>query len=246
LILNSTNEGVALKTNILLLISALFLFVGCAKTNSDNVKTSGIYATYRVVGNNQNSATCTVQFQVGGATGTFLNLSSGDTVTCDGQSMVRSEIAGIITYSASVAYQAGKAYNVDFSRPNEGTYTSTVVLPSEINGISVAQNSSFQKGTAITPTWTASGNFLESMLVELNYCTTANSNCYRYQKNDTAPEAGSGIGFSSNETQVTPNVAGTWNGSLTFRRYLNGSMDASLSGSIQAEQKRTIDILLND
>lgn len=235
-----------MKTNTLLLISALFLLVGCAKTNSENIKTAGIYATYRIEGNNQNSATCTVQFQVGGATGTFLNLTSGDSVTCDGQSMNRSEIAGIITYSASVAYLVGKTYNVNFSRPDEGAYISSVVMPSEINGISVAPNTSFQKASAITPTWSASGNASESMWVELNFCTSTNSNCYRYQKNDTAPEAGSGIGFSSSETQVTPNVAGTWNGSLTFRRYLNGSMDASISGSIQAEQKTSVSILLND
>lgn len=225
-------------------ITAVLLIYSCAKTDSSNIKTDGFYVTYRVVGNNQNSAVCTASFQVGGVTGTYIDLNAGDTVTCDGQSMSRSEFAGIVTYSANVAYQVGKTYNIVLSRAGEGDYTSSVVMPQQIVGYSPSGSTSYQKGSAINVSWTASSNAFDNMKVSLNYNTGTSS--YSFYEDDTAPETGSGYGFSSLETQVNPPVAGNWSGSIKFSRFLEGSMDVALEGSVRAGQEVSVNITLTD
>lgn len=243
-IINYVLEVVVKILKLIALLTSLAAAAGCAKTASENVKTSGFYVTYKVTGNNQNSAVCTASFQVGGALGTYLELSSGDNITCDGQQMSRSEYAGIVTYSTNVSYQVGKTYSLVLSRAGEGDYTSSVVLPTEIFGASPANNSSFQKGSAISVSWIASSNASEGMKIYLNY--SSGSASYTYVKQDSAPEIGVGYGFGSNETQVNPPVFGTWSGAITFGRYLEGSMDAALAGSIKAVQESQISINLTD
>lgn len=228
----------------MLFICLLLIGVGCAKTESSNIKTSGFYASYRITGNNQNAAVCSVTYQVGGITGTYIDLEAGDIVTCDGQSMNRTELAGIITYSTNVAYQVGKTYNVVLTRAGEGSYTSSVVLPEEIIGYAPTNLSNFQKGSAINTTWNASSNIMHNMQVTLSYNTGNRS--YSFYKYDSAPEAGSGLGFSTTETQVNPPVAGNWTSTIKFQRYLLGSMDASLEGSIRGEQEVSSNITLTD
>lgn len=94
-----------LIVNFLFFGSLTILATSCAKTESENVSTKGIYASFGLLGNNVNSVNCSVQLQVGGPTGTFLDLSSGDSITCNGSNtMLRSELAGIITYSATLPY----------------------------------------------------------------------------------------------------------------------------------------------
>lgn len=224
-----------------------FLFLislGCAKTDSDNVKTSGFYVTYKITGNNQNSATCNSSFQVGGVTGTYLDLSTGDSITCDGQAMSRSDFAGIVTYSANVAYQAGKTYNFVLTRANEGTYTSSAVLPSTIGGYSPSGNPSIQKGSPINLLWTASNDAFDTMDIVLRY--SAGSSSYSFYRSDTFPEVGAGLGFGSSETQVSPAVAGNWLGSITFSRRRTGNMDVLLSGTVEAAQEFKVDLTLTD
>lgn len=227
-----------------LMLFALLFSVGCSKTASDNVKTSGFYATYRITGNNQNSATCTATFQVGGPTGTYLDLSSTDSITCDGQSMNRSEFAGIVTYSANVSYVVGKTYNIVLSRAGEGDYISSAVLPEAIIGYSPSGTPSYQKANAINISWTPSNSNEDNMYVYLNY--TAGGSSYSYSENDTAPESGVGMGFGATETQVSPPVAGTWNATLKFQRYCNGIMSSGLDGDMRAEQQVTVNVTLTD
>ena len=222
----------------------LLIIQGCAKTNSDNVKTSGFYATYKITANNQNSATCTSTFQVGGLTGTYLDLSAGDSITCDGQAMSRSDFAGIVTYSAIVAYQVGKTYNFVLMRVGEGSYTSSAVLPAVISGNSPSGNPSIHKGSPINLLWTVSNNVFDSMDITLSYSTGTSS--YSYYKSDSFPELGSGLGFGSSETQVSPAVAGNWLGSITFKRRQSGTMDVLLSGTVEAVQELKVDLTLID
>lgn len=226
------------------MLFVLLFSVGCSKTASDNVKTSGFYATYRITGNNQNSATCTATFQVGGPTGTYLDLSSTDSITCDGQSMNRSEFAGIVSYSANVTYVVGKTYDIVLSRAGEGDYISSAVLPEAISGYSPSGAPSYQKGSPINISWTPSSSNSDNIYVYLNY--TANGSSYSYSENDTAPESGVGTGFSTTETQVSPPVTGTWNATLKFQRYRDGIMSSELDGNMLAEQQITVSVTLTD
>lgn len=229
---------------ILTLLSLVgLLLVSCSKTESDNVKTSGFYVTYSVQGNNQNSVSCTATFQVGGSTGTYLDLSSGDTITCNGNSMSRSEFLGMITYTATVPYSVGGTYTLVLSRTGESAYSSSVVLPEAIAGMNPSSATSYTKGTGLSAAWTPSSNAADGMNVYLRY--TAAGTGYYYSQNDTSPENGV-VGFSSAETQLQPPVAGTWSGSIEYSRTRAGTMATELSGTITAYQEVTVSISLVD
>lgn len=234
-----------MKTLNYALIIATMLTMSCSKTPSDNVKTAGFYVTYNVTGNNQNAVTCTARLQVGGSTGTYLDLNAGDSITCDGQTMARSEFAGIITYSANAPYVPGKTYEIVLSRSGEGSYSSTAVLPDAIAGYSPNGTPSFQKGSTINPTWTASNNGSDYLYVGLSY-STALSGSHFISKTDSAPENGNGVSFGPTETQLTPPEAGTWNGTIRFTRAREGTLSGSLAGSIRASQEVTVNISLID
>lgn len=223
---------------------AAFLAGGCSKVPSDNVKTAGIYASYSIKGNNQNSVVCTVQFQAGGSTGTFLDLSSGDSATCNGQSMSRNEFAGIITYSATLSYAVGVVYTVVFSRANEGSYTSTVTLPEAIEGMSPGHGTTIQKGSALTASWVPSTNLNDKLNATLDIRLNS-SRSITHAVVDSSPENGS-LGFSGDQTQVTPPEVGNWAGVLTLKRYRMGAMAEGLKGMIQASQQSTVNLTLVD
>lgn len=223
----------------------VMLAVGCAKTDSDNVKTSGFYVTYSVTGNNVGTAVCTARLQVGGSTGTYLVLSGADSITCDGQTMARSEFAGIVTYSVNVTYTVGKTYTVVLNRSGEGSYSSSVDLPPTIVGYTPSTTNSFQKGTTLNPTWTPSSNGSDTMYVDLSYNYGTASRTIMHA--DTAPENGGGVAFGPTETQVTPAGApGTWTGTLRYTRTRSGLLSSSLSGTISASQEVSVAVNLTD
>lgn len=226
----------------LLFVLAVFA-MGCAKTLSDNIKTDGFYASYKISGNNAGTAVCTASLQVGGVTGTYIDLVNGDVVTCDGQSMSRSEFAGIITYTASVPYVVGKTYNVVLTRAGEGSYTASVVLPEQIANFSPSGNPSFQKGSIINASWNTSSSGSDTMSIYLSY--SAGGNSYSYSKFDSAPENGL-LTFPGAETQVFPAAPGNWPATLRFYRSQTGQMDSALDGSITAEQVQQVNITLTD
>lgn len=221
-----------------------FMMMACSKTDSDDVKTSGFYATLSVDGNNSNQVTCRATFQVGGATGTYLDLSSGDTVTCNGQSMSRSEFLGMITYTATATYQVGATYSIVLTRAGESPYTATAVLPEAITVTSPTEGQSVTKGTAPTATWTSAVDAGAEMAVTLSY-TVNSENSPSFTQTDTAPEQGT-LGWSTTQTQVSPPQAGSWSGKFRFVRSKVGSMPAGLDGSVRATQSIERNISLVD
>lgn len=226
-----------------IVLGLLPMAAACSKTNSSNVKTSGIYVTYTIEGNNQNSAVCRAQFQVGGSTGTFLDLDNGDTVTCQGQSMSRSEFAGIVTYYAAVTYNPGGTYVVNFSRTGEPLYTASVAMPLPIAGMSPASFRTYQKNQAFTISWTPSLSGADSLTAWLSFDTSNSS--YSSTKSGGQPEIGT-VGFAAQDTVASPPTAGTYDGKIEYDRSRGGVIPSPLSGSIRAHQIFTVPIQLVD
>ena len=67
-----------MKIKMIGLSIALLLFHGCSATDSDNIKTKGIYANYQLKLLNNNRTFITTALQSGGSTGTYLDLTSDD------------------------------------------------------------------------------------------------------------------------------------------------------------------------
>jgi hypothetical protein len=108
------------------------VLASCAKVDSREVKSGGVYATFAVNGDSAGAAECEAVFQVGDLTGTYMSLEGGDEVTCDGKAMTRSELLGMISYSVRVPYEVGRSYTVELKRPGEEPYRSVVTLPEPV------------------------------------------------------------------------------------------------------------------
>lgn len=218
----------------------------CSKAPSTDVKTGSIVATYEVNADTATQATCTAKFQVGGSTGTFLDLGGGDSVTCNGYPMSRSEIFNIITYSATVPTPPGGLYKIVFQRPSE-SYDATTTVPEQIFNASPAAGTSFQKGTSIPVSWQTAADPSVTMTAILTYDYAAGPETRHasYYREDTAPENGL-LSFAGSDTQVSPPVPGAWAAHLTLERIRYGNMPTGLGGSINGSRRLVIPITLRD
>jgi hypothetical protein len=229
--------------SILLICLLSVIATACAKTTSENVKTGGFFASYSVKGNNTSSVECVVRFQVGGGTGTSLELSGSDRVTCDGQSMTKEEALGIVTYRVVLPYRQGHDYQVVLSRAGEPAYLASATLPEPILNMNPAAPVVLQKGTSLQVSWTPSLNPSDEMNVMLNF-SAGKSSHYR-QRSDNAPENGNVV-FDGQATRTESMESGSWHGSVQITRRRSGQMPSGLGGSISAEQTRTFGVTLND
>lgn len=237
-----------MKKNLLssLLCMAVFT-VSCAKTDSDNIKTSGFYADYQVrtQASNSSIAVCSASFRVE-AGGTFIDLSSGDFVTCNGQSMSRSEVLGMVTYTANVAATVGGTYALVLTRAGESPYTANVTLPSAVVPTSPANGTSSSKGSALNFSWTPSANSSDAMLVSTVKVTGGDTKCPETSYfDDTAPENGVGS-FSASQMSLGVNgTAGACAMKVVWERRRTGVMPTGLNGVINAIQEANVSITLN-
>ncbi len=104
------------------------LIAGCSTTSSDNVKTSGFYVTYSVTQEGTAKPTAVANLQVGGATGTYIDLSESDSVSVDGTKLERQKtIINSIYYSASV--EEKPTYTFVLARAEESSTTKVVSHP---------------------------------------------------------------------------------------------------------------------
>lgn len=229
---------------ILIYIVISMSLAACSKTGSSNVKTKGISVSYTVEGNNQNSAICRAQFQVGGSTGTYLELEDGDSVTCQGLPMSKSEFAGIITYTTAVNYSPNGTYTVTFKRSDEPAYIATVTLPPPVTGMNPSAFTSYQKAQPLAVSWTPSSYGGDEMWVQLSYSTINNGSHHIWERGGQ-PELGS-AGFTAYDTTTNPPEAGTFSGSIKFQRERSGTIPSPLSGSIRGIQSVSVPIELRD
>lgn len=237
-----------MRKNILLnMILITGLGVGCAKTDSSNIKTSGFYADYTVKtsATNPSVATCSASFRVE-AGGTYIDLSSGDTVTCNGQSMSRSELFGIVTYTATLAATVGSTYTVVLTRSGEAPYSASVTLPEAVSPTSPASGASGTKGNVLSFSWATSSSSIDTMTVSSSSVTSGDTKCpVAAYFQDSAPENGVGSFSASEMSLPATGSAGACSMNITWQRRRAGSMPSGLKGDITGVQEATRAITLN-
>lgn len=237
-----------MKKNLLsslVLVSAFA--INCAKTDSDNIKTSGFYANLQVKSSasNPSVAVCSASFQVESG-GTFIDLSSGDVVTCNGQSMARSELLGIVSYTANLTATVGGTYTIVLTRSGESPYSASVTLPEAVVATSPANNYSGTKGTSLSFSWTSSSNSSDSMFVMASSVTSGDNKCPTTAMfTDSAPENGAGSFSASEMSLPATGVAGACAMTMTWQRTRLGSMPSGLKGTISGIQEVSRSITLN-
>jgi hypothetical protein len=224
------------------LACALFLS-GCGTDESANIRTPGLHVTFSLEGDATDTVRCQAVFQVGGGTGTYLSLSSGDSVTCNGAPMAEdSNFIGQITYQTLLPANPGADYQFDFTRSGEGTYKANVVLPTPVVVAQPALNQQIVKGTLLTAAWNPEPARNDDINLTLSWeaGSTSTTTFRSAKRNDTTTL------FSGDQTSSTPNIPGPWQGEVTFEVEHGGAMPAGLSGRIHAYQRASVPILLVD
>ncbi|MGZ3657910.1 MAG: hypothetical protein ACXVCS_20305, partial [Bdellovibrionota bacterium] len=212
-----------MRTNFFLkILPFLALLPACAKVDSTQVKSGGIYSTYSVTADPSGAANCEAVFQVGSPTGTYLSLQGADTVTCDGQPMTKSEVLGIITYSAKVSYDLNKTYTLIFHRDNEPDYKSDMSLPEPITLISPATGDRLSGANGVELKWALGNSIAYDMNVDLSGPTESTIFASEY------PDKGSKL--LPADSLKLPNGSTAENFTATVTRSRAGSFPQGLAG----------------
>jgi hypothetical protein len=242
-------KGMCMKKYLLAAgVMAALIGIGCAKTESENIKTSGFYANYNI---NVSSATpttlsCEAYFTVE-ANGTYIDLSDSDTVTCNGQAMSKSVIGNIVTYSTNLTATVGGTYTIVLTRSGESPYSATVTLPEAVAGTTPADGSNTHaKGSQLNYTWTPSSNSADTMYMSTSRTTNGDLKCPDAAlQTESSPEDGAGSFSASQMALPTGGTAGACSMGLTWRRTRTGTMPSGLNGYFRANQTKSITIIVN-
>lgn len=227
----------------------ILLTIGCAKTSSDNIKTSGFFAHYsvEVSSTNPTQATCSASYTVEDGSTTYIELSANDTVKCNGNSMSKSVLGSIVTYSSTISGVApGTSFEVVLTRSGETPYSATVTLPEAVAGTSPANASSGTKGAIYNFSWSSSSNSNDSMYVTTSRTVSGDSTCPNAATFlDSAPENGTGSFSAADMALPTGGVAGACGMKLQWQRMRSGTVGSGLNGRIRAYQTHAVSITLN-
>lgn len=247
--LRAIRESSMNRAFFMLAVSAAALVAACNKVDSDNVKTEGLYASYAVEGNNQNSATCRATFRVAGPEGAVVDLKRQDKVSCNGLEMLRTvSREGVVSYQADVAFNPGGQYKITLKRPAENLYESIVELPPTIARMNPGEAFAVPKGSALSPSWQPSASGLDEMTVEISFRYSDGLNekaAGPSAQVDPSPERGV-VAFGAGDTSLRPQPAGVWNGSLIYRRSRHGMVAAGLNGLMTGSQTAVVPMQLTD
>ncbi len=228
----------------------LWFLMGCSKTRSTAIATSEIYATYSVAGNSADQLTCSAVFQVGGGTGTYIEMDGEDTAICsNGTTEVTlnktTDFLGIVEYSTtSLAYDAAKTYTLTFKRKAGETHAANATLPPAVVINSPAAASEQTKGAILNFTFTAATS--SAIDATLSWSTSGKNGSTGHALTE------SGIGaFSATETKTLDSkgatVSGNISGTIKIERSLTGTFPSTLKGGIiRGRQQATRAITLVD
>ncbi len=144
------------KLCVVLLTVGLASASGCTVTESENVKTSGMWAHFVIDHHPDDLVVAWAALRVGGQLGTIIDLTGGDSMECNGTHMT--EYVEVLTNMhwsrAEISPDTDGIYDFTFIRPDEEVIT-TVVTPSLPVIIETDPPVTVGAGDMITVTWDA-------------------------------------------------------------------------------------------
>ncbi|CAN5696501.1 hypothetical protein BH11MYX3_BH11MYX3_23540 [soil metagenome] len=141
---------------------SLVALVGCSKTDSEDLKTSGIYASITARAEGAGQTRVTAELLIGNPINlNFVELSADDELIArhagQSQTMTESQLLNIVSYSATFPTEAsGESFEVGFERgPDDvSAPSSTASLPAPFTLAAPPATSS--RAAALTLTWSPS------------------------------------------------------------------------------------------
>jgi hypothetical protein len=127
--------------------------VGCTKTSSEGLDTSALWAELAVL-QNPNGINARAEFRVSDG-GTYVELQSGDQISCNGMTLRTFKLSNAVWYNESVpAAPAGQSYTFELTRNNgKEKSTATVQAPRALAISAPAASSMAKIGQPIELTW---------------------------------------------------------------------------------------------
>ena len=143
------------RIGLLLCLAAVWpVLGGCQSTNSENVKTPGMAATFRTTDDIIGTVAAHAELKIGS---TYIDLSGGDALYCDNVKLGKSEgLLSEIDYDATVARLApGQSYVFEFRRPSTSeSHLSYAIAPDPVV-IAAPSNGAIVRSTApLSVAWT--------------------------------------------------------------------------------------------
>ena len=238
----------------LVICAAIISLIGCAKTESDNVRVKGIHASIGVVAEGNGNTTVNTTLKVGsGLGGTTLELSSSDTLLAyaNGVTRVMRDNSSFLGASYTTTFpfdDEGTEFRVEFNR-SEGTSApnSVVTLPAPFS-ITSTPGITYAKNAIVSVTWEPAYT-TDDMLVDY-WITCPGSNGNSYLATYTVGAVDNGqrdITVSEILSKASPGIRDSSRGCTleikVIRRRL-GELDPHYGegGSISAAQKRKISV----
>ncbi|SRR6266542_1483758 len=134
------------------------LLAGCTKTSSEGVATSAVWAEFSIL---QNPTTIDARAEFRATEGgTYVELASGDRISCNGVALGKVQLGNAIWYSESVAgVFAGGSYTFELTRAANNETSTAAVAPPLALGITTPSAMSLTRlGQPLTVTWSPATN----------------------------------------------------------------------------------------
>jgi hypothetical protein len=218
----------------LTLIFISLLFISCAKTESENVQTSGIHSQFEVVKDADGDIECKATFQVGdGLGGTYLDLTGDDEVFCNGVRLRRNNIFGVVEYRAHVQRKDNNLYHFKFKRQGE-SYESIAELPGDVQFISPAPYERLRKDQPVDVQWYRNFDNEAAITVQhyqvLSYDSKQQKKSSSYTKYQR-PE----VGYITFDNVLDFEGTGQVDGRVTITRTRKGRQAPGLNGTTRGK-----------
>lgn len=248
---------------IIILFSVIQL-TACSSADSDDIKTSGISASFSVNAIADGKSHLRARLGVGGSlSNTDLELENGDqlVVSANGQSLVMredKEFLGGFEYKATLPFNTENTeFTFSFNRPDgDSAPDSTVIMPAAVNLASPTMNSVFNRTDLITISWTPVSYNMTSISIDfdLNDCADATG-----QVSSTGMSSGYDYNSSSDPGSVfltasalfsdaaLQNLTLSCKVNILVTRHRKGVVDPTFGegGSINAYTSDSVVILIN-
>ncbi|WP_413287451.1 Ig-like domain-containing protein [Bdellovibrio sp. HCB337] len=224
-------------TSILLLTSVL---ISCSTTTSDNVDTDGIYAVLTIQEDGANTR-ADATFYVGGMTGTVLQLTAGDSVTCNGNAMTENQdlFGKYYYYGNCGTLTAGATYTFTFTRNGDDgpeSYSSSVVMPAAITISSPNDGATFTRGQTIPVTWNAGSDTVE-VSISGSGTSASGSGSTTYSRSHGSLDDDGAYTILATDTDPDDTITGVIaNAAISVTRSRSGTMASGLDGQISARR----------
>ena len=229
------------------LLLSLVLLNGCSEdVDSEDIRTSGIYAAMDLEATADNHTGIQVALKVGGSnSNTYLNLTAGDTLTAtlnDSEETTLSKVedsSGEINYTGAFSSASAGTENsiikIAFNRNSADTSApnSLVTLPAAPSGLTT-DKTNFNRGTeSVILTWDASNTSSNMSLDYEGSCISDGS----------ATVVDNGI-YTINAGTIKDSSQQSCSVTFTLSRSVSGTLDPAFGegGYIRAKQSRSISV----